>query len=144
MFKWLFSFENTLVLVALLFPDHWQPMRKIFLNQDHTFFFPMESTIIMRVSTSKRSSQCKWFRLILLCKPTKTSYRLQKFPNIYQSLNKTLGLEVFSNVTKCSNAYQDYRVWVTPSSAEPLKVRKSLLLTLGFHLMPSKMLESSH
>lgn len=53
-------------------------------------------------------------------------------------------MEIFSNMIKCNNSYQDYRVWVIPPSAKLLRVRKILLPIRGFNLLPSKILESSH
>lgn len=45
---------------------------------------------------------------------------------------------------KCNNSYKDYGVWVIPPSTKLLRVRKLLLLIRGFHLLSSKILESSH
>lgn len=44
MFKWLFSLMYTLLLVALLFSDHWKPVIKIFFYQDQAFFHGIQDT----------------------------------------------------------------------------------------------------
>ena len=87
-------------------------------------------------------SQCKWFGLIILVASNKHKLQIVKMSKYLLVSKRKVGLEVFSNVTKCSNPYHNYRVWVTPPSAEPL--RKFPLLTLRCNVIPFKMLESSH